>query len=331
MNSDISINVIIPVYNTEKYIDKCLNSLVNQTFTDWHATIVNDGSNDASEQICQKFIEDYHDKFSMFKTEHKGPGYARNFGMEHCEKEAKYIYFFDSDDYLDPTAFEKLFYAAEINGADIAVCGYVMHKGKFAENFKFDNGEISKKNVFGSILNNDVIGTYVWNKLFKSSVFKDLRFYEDGLYEDIVTTYKAVLNSKKIVVISDILYNYIRHSGSVVTASTVSSLKDLYNAVSQRNRAITAEYPELREKASINALRINIFIWNQVCKQQLILKHSEFLSILDLIKGEKDLYAKLDRRHLIMAYLIKYCPKTYSKVLYLVEKGSKCLRNGRGA
>lgn len=329
MNSDISINVIIPVYNTEKYIDKCLTSLLNQTFTDWHATIVNDGSNDDSEQICQKFIENYPDKFSMFRTKHKGPGYARNFGIEHCEKEAKYIYFFDSDDYLEPTAFEKLFYTAEVNGADIGICGYVMHKGKLSETFKFDSGEISKKKVFNSILNNDVIGTYVWNKLFRASVFTDLRFYEDGFYEDVVTTYKAVLNSKKIVVISDVLYNYVRHSGSVVTASTVSSLKDLYSAISKRNSAIIVEYPELKEKALINSLRINIFIWNQVCKQQLILKHPEFLSILDLIKKEKNLYTKLDSRHFVMAYLIKYCPKTYSRVLYLVEKTSKYLQNGR--
>lgn len=267
MKDYVSVLVIVPIFNTEKYIEKCLKSLTSQTFDDWHAVLVNDGSTDNSEKICKDYVEAYPGKFTLLSKEHGGPGSARNFGMDRETKKSKYIYFLDSDDYLEVTALEKLFNAAETAEAEVAVCGYAVHSGKVITHLKYKNFSSDKRDICRSLLECEEIGSYVWNKLFLHSLFENLRFPENCFYEDVFTTYKAILNCKKITVLSEVLYNYIRHSGSIVATKAVDSVRDLNAAFKERNKFITERYPELRETADISELRVHIFFLNQIYKK----------------------------------------------------------------
>lgn len=320
MKTDVSINVIIPVYNTEKYIVKCLNSLLNQTFTDWHAVVVNDGSSDNSGNICREYSEKYSEKFTLYNTEHEGPGYARNYGIDNCPSKAKYLYFCDSDDYLETTALEKLFIAAESAGADMAVCGYAVRRGNLSEYFTYKDTVTGKEEICRSILESDSIGSYVWNKLFSARLFDTVRFPEKRFYEDVMTTYKTVLQCEKIAVISEPLYNYVRRNGSIVTTCDLDFLKDLIKAIDGRNEAIIESLPELAKHDNVSKLEINIYVWNQICKRRDLFKLPECQEILKSIKNDYKIYNKLDKKRRLMANLIRFCPRLYALMIYLCVK-----------
>lgn len=320
MKDYVSVLVIVPIFNTEKYIGKCLESLTSQTFDDWHAVLVNDGSTDHSEKICREYEGRYPDKFTFLSKEHGGPGSARNFGIETDTKKSKYLYFLDSDDYLEKDALEKLFGAAETSGAEIAVCGYKVHNGMASEIFRYKDGVIGREEACRSILENECIGNFVWNKLFSYTLFENLRFPTDCLYEDVVTTYRAIFECKSIAVVSAVLYNYVRHGGSIVSSNNFESLNDLYRANIQRSEAVVDKYPELKEYADINELRIDIYIWNQICRKNIDPIGLECPNLLSYIKESKHLYPNLSLKYRIMAHLINSCPQVYGKALYMYGK-----------
>ena len=110
------ISVIVPIYNTEKYLEKCLDTLVNQTLEDIEIILINDGSPDNSEKIVEKYIDKYQDKIVYYKKENEGQGVARNYGIDIAR--GQFISFVDSDDYIDKTMFEKLYNKAIENKAD---------------------------------------------------------------------------------------------------------------------------------------------------------------------------------------------------------------------
>lgn len=318
MKDYVSVLVIVPIFNTEKYIGKCLESLTSQTFDDWHAVLVNDGSTDHSEKICREYEGRYPDKFTFLSKEHGGPGSARNFGIETDTKNSKYMYFLDSDDYLEKDALEKLFGAAETSGAEIAVCGYAMHSGKIVHRFSY-GGTADRRDVCRSLLECEEIGSYVWNKLFLRSLFESIRFPEGCLYEDVFTTYKAILNCEEITVLPEILYNYIRHSGSIVTTKNIDSVRDLSKAFAERNKVITDMYPELRETADGSELRVCIYFLNQIYKKNAV-GNGEYYELLKFLKTKKHLYPNLSLKYRIMAHLINSCPQVYGKALYMYGK-----------
>ena len=121
----IKVSVIVPVYNVEKFIDKCLNSLVNQTLKEIEIIVVNDGSPDNSQKIIDEYVKKYPDKIKSFIKENGGQGSARNMGMEKAVGE--YISFVDSDDWLDLDTLEKMYFLAKKDKSDIVICDMVDH------------------------------------------------------------------------------------------------------------------------------------------------------------------------------------------------------------
>lgn len=116
------VSVIVPVYNVEKYLERCLNSLVNQTLQDIQIIVVNDGSPDNSQEIIDRFEKEYPDKLKGYIKENGGLSDARNYGMQFVEGE--YVAFVDSDDYVDETMYEKLYNKAIEEDSELVVCGY---------------------------------------------------------------------------------------------------------------------------------------------------------------------------------------------------------------
>lgn len=230
------------------------------------------------------------------------------------------MYFCDSDDYLETTALEKLFIAAESAGADMAVCGYAVRRGNLSEYFTYKDTVTGKEEICRSILESDSIGSYVWNKLFSARLFDTVRFPEKRFYEDVMTTYKTVLQCEKIAVISEPLYNYVRRNGSIVTTCDLDFLKDLIKAIDGRNEAIIESLPELAKHDNVSKLEINIYVWNQICKRRDLFKLPECQEILKSIKNDYKIYNKLDKKRRLMANLIRFCPRLYALMIYLCVK-----------
>lgn len=224
---DIKISVIIPVYNLEKYLSKCLDSLLVQTFKDFQIICVNDGSNDNSLNILQNYREK-DDRFIIISQENSGAGSARNRGLEHAI--GKYVQFLDGDDYFERDMLEKLYKIAEEHGADIAACSSrkVDDAGNIIESHNPNSPLNLNKLVFNKPFSYidykdsifSLIGSAPWNKLYLRSMIKEnnLKFPKLIGPDDLCFVQKANVCASKIVVINDELINYrYNRPGSVQT------------------------------------------------------------------------------------------------------------------
>ena len=216
------ISIIVPVYNTKKYLRKCLDSLVNQTFKDIEIICVNDGSTDGSEEILKQYPT-----IKVITQESRGPSEARNTGIKAAEGE--YIGFVDSDDWVDLDFFEKLYNAISEYNADIACSTIQRRKNKFRVKY-------NKKEVFENLEDKIKVcglpkSSYVWNKLYKLEIIKNNFFTPNIFFEDMLWTPNILKNSGKLVTVPDTNYYYRVNSNSIVKkCPSKKKQEDFYNA-----------------------------------------------------------------------------------------------------
>lgn len=210
-----TVSIIIPVYNAEKDLERCINSILFQTYNEWELWLIDDGSKDRSSLMCDKFCE-RDSRINVIHKENGGVSSARNRGLK--EAEGDYIFFVDSDDYLESDALEKMVYAIEKENADIVFCGF--HYRVVADNshcvnlpersFAGDNTEFVKE-CFVDLFQKDLINP-PWNKLFKRAVVKNnkISFNENiSILEDISFSVQLLNVCDKVVVLQEALYNYV--------------------------------------------------------------------------------------------------------------------------
>lgn len=213
------ISVIVPVYNVERYLSHCIDSILTQTYENLEIILVDDGSTDSSRQIC----EDYADKDSRIKTIHKlngGLADARNKGIEAASGE--YCSFVDSDDYIAEDCIEYLYDMTSANSAQIAVCGYQkVYEGIF-DSIPGGHNEEKMVKVYNSIdalsalLYQRGIISAAWGRLFKSELFGTVRFPKGRQHEDVAVMYKLFDQAGVIAVGSEKKYYYLQRSGSII-------------------------------------------------------------------------------------------------------------------
>lgn len=203
-----SLSIIIPVYNVKNYLNKCIDSILNQSYKDFEIILVDDGSTDGSGEICDEYSK-MNSKIKVFHKKNNGQGSARNLGLDVCK--GKYIGFVDSDDFIDPDMYESMIMILEEEDVDIVECGArnVYMDGTSAEHddniyLKFNNKECLDHYIRGNYFY-----TAVWNKLFKRNIITDIRFPEGMIFEDIYFTYHAYYKAKSIMYTSRCLYNYL--------------------------------------------------------------------------------------------------------------------------
>lgn len=217
----ILFSIIVPVYNVEKYLDKCLASILEQTFKDFECIIIDDGSPDNSNIIIDKYVK-LDQRFKVIHQKNMGLSAARNAGLDIAQK--NYIVFVDSDDYIADDYLEK--FAAKIasTNAEIVVCGLTEVFKDYEKSIVFEDEstEVIKQNILA-----DVWPSYAWNKCYKKSLFANIRFPVGKIFEDILTIPEVCLYARKIVCIPDKLYYYNRHNENSITANLSS--EKMYN------------------------------------------------------------------------------------------------------
>ena len=203
------ISIIVPVYNTEKYLKKCLDSLVNQTIKDIEVLVVNDGSTDDSEKIILEYQDKFPEIIKYLKKENGGLSDARNFAIPYTS--GKYVGFVDSDDYVDNNMFETMYNLAEENNSDLIECNFIWeypNKSKIDLGFNY----LNKQDLFiyGRVM--------ACNKLFKTDIIKKYNIsFPFGLrYEDIEFFYKLIpfINNYSLVNIP--FYHYMQRENSII-------------------------------------------------------------------------------------------------------------------
>lgn len=267
------VSVIVPVYKVEKYIYRCIESIINQTYIKLEVILVDDGSPDKCGEICDYYAKK-DDRVKVIHKENGGLSDARNKGIDYASGE--YIIFIDADDFIHPRMIEILFETIETEKSDVAVCDFL--KVYDNEDITFRNiGEYSK-NLYTNIealenfYNSSKIQMLVaWNKLYKIDLFSNIRYPNGKIHEDEFTTYKVLYLANKIVYVDEKLYYYLQRAGSIMSENF--NLKRL-----QRLDALEEKMLFFEEKNLTNLYNQAMFIY--------------LLSICDSIIKLKNIYPK---------------------------------------
>lgn len=252
------ISVVIPVYNTEKFLEKCLNSVINQTFNDFEVICINDGSTDNSESVLNSFAKQ-DNRIKIINQQNRGVSIARNEGLKIAKGD--YISFIDSDDSVAPNYLENLYNAIISTGADIAVTSIIrIKKGKEKYRVKYD--EIKTYTTLQDKIDICKIPdcSYVWNKLYKSELAKRFKFKEGVFFEDVLWIPEVVKNANKVVTVPDTYYIYFNNPNSIVQrCPSAKKQEDVYNAKKYAIQFFDDNHLRLAEKERNISKKVKFF------------------------------------------------------------------------
>lgn len=216
---------IVPIYNVEKYLKRCVDSLLAQTYTNTEIILVDDGSPDNCSQICDEFAQKYPN-IKVIHKENGGLSDARNAGIMYVRESAEendFLVFVDSDDYLHPEYSKIMVSLCEENGCNLAQCGYEKGSSEFFEERKI-NGNVSCTSAEDALLGYR-LKSQVCSKIFRARLFDNILFPVGVINEDEFTTYKVVYKAGKVAFTDEKLYYYFQH-GSGIMADVAKNLKD---------------------------------------------------------------------------------------------------------
>ena len=232
----MKVSVIVPVYNVEKYLRKCLDSLVNQTLKDFEIILVNDGSSDNSQNIIDEYKEKYAN-IKAFTKENGGMSSARNKGLEYASGE--YIAFVDSDDYVEIFFLEKMYEKAKENNSDVVICDYYAINSS-EKIYTKCHMNLSPDEKIEYLLSPPM----VWSKLIKKEIVSKINFTEGIFYEDLDFCVRLLPYVNKVSFTDEPLYNYyLQHSGSIMTQKTFNShLLDIFLVLEKSKNMLQYDY-----------------------------------------------------------------------------------------
>ena len=228
------ISVIVPIYNEEPYLRKCLNSICNQTFRELDIILIDDGSTDRSGEICDEYVSK-DARIRCLHTMNGGISMARNRGIEAAaEYNNPYIAFVDSDDWLEPDMYQRLFHLAQENSSDIAECGVIReYDGRQA--LQRSEDKTYKKNGNYNVdaleaLLSGHLREAVWNKIWRSECFREIQFPVGKNCEDMAVTHLILENAEVVSCTSRCGYHYRMREGSIDHTPSMKTLTDLWKS-----------------------------------------------------------------------------------------------------
>lgn len=288
------ISIIVPIYNAEQFLEKCILSIINQEYTNLEIILVNDGSTDNSLEICNSYSK-IDDRIIVIDKQNGGVSSARNCGLDVATGD--HIGFVDSDDFISPEMYKILIEKAVENNADITECGYYI--------CTTDNEIIDKYEFYDLVINGNYECSYNyiaslnrttdfnWNKLYKSHIFEDIRFPNYAYSEDFVVNTKAFYKCYRKIEISGCYYHYVQHEDSAVNKafnkSRIDGIKagiEMYNFHFSRFNKLCpfiACYITVYTVAAYNILCKSNQLEKEKYKKELMLYFKKYYT---LIKGD---------------------------------------------
>lgn len=251
------ISVVVPIYNVENYLRKCIDSILHQSYKKLEIILCNDGSTDSCPQICNEYAK-IDDRIKVIHKRNGGLSDARNTGIE--EATGKYIIFIDSDDFIHKDMISYLYNSLMKNQTDMACCqrqevdesGHTLQNGNghLYKTFIVDGNEKCMR----EFLKNPQMDTVAWGKIYKTSMFKAVRYPVGRYHEDVFTTYKIVAQCKRIFVGSKKYYYYRIRTASIMTSAF--NIKHLDSIKGNEERAIFIKhrYPKLKRIANVGII-----------------------------------------------------------------------------
>ena len=205
------LSIIVPIYNVEKYLEKCLETLVNQTLQEIQIILVNDGTKDNSGEIAKKYQQKYPEKIIYLEKENGGLSDARNYGIPHATGE--YIAFLDSDDYVELSLYEEMYNVAKTENSDMVECDFIW---EYPNKSKQDKGVLYE----GKKERLEKVRVVAWNKLIKREILEkaQITFPKGYRYEDVEFTYKLIPYLEKVSFLKKPYIHYVQREGSIANS-----------------------------------------------------------------------------------------------------------------
>ncbi len=259
--NETTISVIIPVYNVEEYLEDCLSAVIRQTFRQFEVLLIEDGSEDKSIEICEKFCKK-DERFKVFSSGHRGVSAARNLGIEKAD--GKYIVFIDSDDKIENDMLEYLYRGICNYHTQIAICGIEIIEGKkkrkIAQKVPL---VLTSEEALIEICKDGKIKNYLWAQIYEKKLFDGIRFPEGRIFEDIAVYYRVIERAEKIVLLDQIKYYYVRRKGSLSFGKNKAANVQRCYSYRERYEYLMTKYPVLKQDMQ----RLIFVNYRKLCKE----------------------------------------------------------------
>ena len=247
MNEE-KISIIVPVYNVEAYLERCVESILKQTYTNLEILLVNDGSTDKSGEICDKLALRDH-RIRVIHKENGGLSDARNRGID--EASSNLIGFIDSDDYIDEDMYETLYRQMVASKADLSMCGHydVYHQIPEKQVAEIKTWELMPEEAIKMVMEAKILSVTAVNKLYKKALFEQLRFRIGKIAEDAFIMVDLIHQCSKIVATNEKKYYYVHRENSITTQKFSLKFLNVIEAYEQNAKMISENYPDLYDVA----------------------------------------------------------------------------------
>ena len=312
------ISVIVPIYNVDKYLRRCVESIINQTYKNLEIILVNDGSLDN----CGKICDEYAQKDVRVKVVHKNNGGlsdARNAGLDIATGE--YIGFVDSDDSIELDMYEELYNNIKENNCDLAICG-IRTISEFGtvdicindNNIVMNNDELMEK-----FINTSLVGSAACNKLYDVSLFLNRRFSFGIIHEDADIMYKIIYDVKRAVYIGTSKYNYYKRDSSISNSKYTLKKDVLNNITDEKYYYLKEKYPYLEKKLYDDRVEVRIVLIKFIIRTGEFESYKEIIyEMQDFLRKHKPYGRKLNRKRILYTKFF-----SLEKILIVMERNIK--------
>ena len=274
---DEMISIIVPVYNVEKYLDKCLLSLIEQTYTNIEIVLVDDGSQDNCPYICDCYAK-RDNRIHVIHKSNGGLSDARNVGVNYSN--GKYLLFVDSDDFVTSDYVEYLYVLLKKYNADISICEFACVDEEFKIlNKPLNDGrefEFSAKDALKEMLRTELFSNSASGKLIRKELTKDILFPVGRLFEDVATTYKYFLNADVISFGAKANYFYYYRNGSLSRNKFKKNRLDAILFAEQMKKDVIKVYPDLKTNAEERVFQAEVNLFRELNRKEHLDLYIEF-------------------------------------------------------
>ena len=314
------ISIIIPVYKVEEYLNKCINSIRNQTYKNIEIILVDDGSPDKCGAMCDEYAKT-DNRIKVIHKKNEGLSEARNAGIEIAK--GKYITFVDSDDYVIDTYISFLYNLIKENDADMSMGKhYIQYPKRTMDTGTGKKYELNAKEALEMCLYSNDIDVSAWAKLYKAELFKEIRYPKARVFEDSATIYKLIDKSKKIAFKSEPIYYYVIRENSIINKGFDHRMLDLIKSTEEMTQFTKKKYPELEKAANRRMMYAYLSTLTQMLRRNHIDAEIE-KKLLEYIKAHSREVLKdkrIPKRDRVALISIKFGTGFYKKMWRVYEK-----------
>lgn len=318
------ISVIVPIYNVEKYLQKCIDSILKQTYTNIEVILVDDGSPDNCGKICDDYKQLDH-RISVIHKTNGGLSDARNVGIK--ESNGEFIVFVDSDDFINPNMIEILYNCHIKSEADIVICNFErFYENNLPQvNICFPEIEfIIFKPIEALKLLNTAEYKYQFTmavtKLYKKKIFMDIKFPKGKLHEDTFVAHRILDKANKIAYTNLVFYYYLKREGSIMNSRSITKIDAVLAVEDRLNYYKNHHYDELIPKTLILMMTMICGVYSRLkCKNDDLYRNNIYLKYCDIFEKNYE-QLKLPIRLQVRLKFFYHFPKLYKKVYNIVSK-----------